>query len=128
MDRNHSPLIFFWTLSRRNLAAIVLAVFVQLLRWSSGYDARLTRERSPVQSRDEVSLFLHFRNCILNERNMWFREQHWSSGYDVRLTRGRSPVQSWDAVSYCFFHLCWHKSFYGFCSLFRTVVSNSSSG
>ena len=28
------------------------------LRWSSGYDARLTRERSPVQSRDEVVLFL----------------------------------------------------------------------
>ena len=24
------------------------------LRWSSGYDARLTRERSPVQARDEV--------------------------------------------------------------------------
>ena len=30
------------------------AYFVLLLRWSSGYDARFTRERSPVQSRDEV--------------------------------------------------------------------------
>jgi hypothetical protein len=28
----------------------------QVLRWSSGYDARLTRERSPVQSWDEVFL------------------------------------------------------------------------
>ena len=27
------------------------------LRWSSGYDARFTRERSPVQSRDEVLFF-----------------------------------------------------------------------
>ena len=27
------------------------------LRWSSGYDARLTRERSPVQSWDEVLIF-----------------------------------------------------------------------
>ena len=26
-----------------------------VLRWSSGYDARLTRERSPVQSRNEVT-------------------------------------------------------------------------
>ena len=25
-----------------------------MLPWSSGYDARLTRERSPVQSREEV--------------------------------------------------------------------------
>ena len=28
--------------------------WLQLLPWSSGYDARLTRERSPVQSREEV--------------------------------------------------------------------------
>lgn len=28
------------------------------LRWSSGYDVRLTRERSPVRSRDEVD-FVH---------------------------------------------------------------------
>ena len=27
---------------------------LEQLRWSSGYDARLTRERSPVQSWDEV--------------------------------------------------------------------------
>jgi hypothetical protein len=31
------------------------------LRWSSGYDARLTRERSPVQSWDEVFLGLCLR-------------------------------------------------------------------
>ena len=28
-----------------------------VLHWSSGYDARLTRERSPVQSWDEVLFF-----------------------------------------------------------------------
>ena len=36
------------------------------LRWSSGYDARLTRERSPVQSRDEVFYYL-FRACNYSE-------------------------------------------------------------
>ena len=33
------------------------------LRWSSGYDARLTRERSPVQSWDEV--------CLMNRLVLW---------------------------------------------------------
>ena len=36
-----------------------------MLPWSSGYDARLTRERSPVQSREEV----HYFNCGWKQRS-----------------------------------------------------------
>ena len=35
-----------------------------LLRWSSGYDARLTRERSPVQAWDEVFSPLYASGCV----------------------------------------------------------------
>ena len=41
-------------LNQFNLISVRHFTDVYLLRWSSGYDARLTRERSPVQSRDEV--------------------------------------------------------------------------
>ena len=41
------------------------------LRWSSGYDARLTRERSPVQSWDEVVLvFSKFSRKTNRDENM----------------------------------------------------------
>ena len=73
------------------------------LRWSSGYDARLTRERSPVQSRDEV--FFCIGLSAIENLGVSIsppQQQHWSSGYDVRLTRGRSPVQSWDAVRFSY--------------------------
>ena len=39
--------------------ARIKKVFVAL-RWSSGYDARLTRERSPVQSWDGVIFMFSF--------------------------------------------------------------------
>ena len=72
-----------------------------------GYDARLTRERSRVQSSEDVFLGLQeasscmCTSCLLNKL-----ESKCSIlglvGYDARLTRERSRVQSSEDVFFVF--------------------------
>ena len=47
-------LYFFYLYIGLGCSALLEDIILCTLCWSSGYDARLTRERSPAQSRDEV--------------------------------------------------------------------------
>ena len=62
----------FWFLLRAQISKgcqLHRSTFARL-RWSSGYDARLTRERSPVQSWDEVVIILDCNNNTRFSRNV----------------------------------------------------------
>jgi hypothetical protein len=82
-----------------------------------GYDARLTRERSRVQSSEDVLLCMYFccnmlctSGCVyINIIYIYMHTTYYTNmksilglvGYDARLTRERSRVQSSEDV---FFH------------------------